>query len=236
MHRRGSSLPGGVFTSSLKISVAAATKQSPPRGKGPTVRDRQAPVDNHEYVEHCRLHGVSWSDIGTALGVTRQAAQQRFLAPHVKYEQSEFAEELRTAMARMKKAAVQHRNNYIGTEHVLWGLLAEDNTATRLLRHLGLSPGALRRDLEPRLTPGASQAAERIAWTPYARRALAAARDLARAEGLAEIGCDHLLAGLASLARGVAADVLGPLDVDGETVAAARDRKGENMGSRPGDG
>lgn len=35
-----------------------------------------------EYVEHCRRHGSSWTDIGAALGVTRQAAQQRFQVPH----------------------------------------------------------------------------------------------------------------------------------------------------------
>ncbi len=165
-----------------------------------------------DYVEHCRLHGVSWSDIGAVLGVSRQAAQQRFLAPHVKYEQSEFSEELRTAMSHMKKAAVHHRNNYIGTEHVLWGLLAEDNTATRLLRSQGRSPESLRAALEPRLTLGASQAAERIAWTPYTRRALSTARDLAHAEGASEITCAHLLTGLTTVGRGVAADLLGTPD------------------------
>lgn len=175
-----------------------------------------------DHVERCRLHGVSWSDIGAALGVSRQAVQQRFLASHVKYEESEFSDELRSAMARMKKAAVQHRNNHIGTEHVLWGLLAEDNTATRLLRDRGISPESLRRDLEPRLTTGASQAAERIAWTPYARRALSTARDLARSEGAAAIGCDHLLAGLASVGRGAASAVLNELPSDAETLLGSR--------------
>ncbi|MET7733485.1 hypothetical protein ABZT02_19235 [Streptomyces sp. NPDC005402] len=42
-----------------------------------------------DYVEHCRMHGISRAGIGSALGVTRQA--------------------------------VQHRNNYIGTEHLLFG-------------------------------------------------------------------------------------------------------------------
>lgn len=175
-----------------------------------------------DYVEHCRLHGVSWSDIGAVLGVSRQAAQQRFLAPHIRYEESEFADELRDAMKHMKTTAVRHRNNFIGTEHVLWGLLAEDNTATRLLRALGLSPESLRDDLEPRLTFGASQAAERIAWTPYARRALATARDLARAESAPAIGCDHLLAGLTAVGRGPAAAVLGPLELDSRTLVESR--------------
>ncbi len=37
------------------------------------------------YVEHCRMHGYTWSDIGSVLGVSRQAAQQRFVAPHQEY-------------------------------------------------------------------------------------------------------------------------------------------------------
>ncbi|GAA4088491.1 Clp protease N-terminal domain-containing protein [Actinomadura miaoliensis] len=170
-----------------------------------------------DYVEHCRLHGCSWTDIGSALGVSRQAAQQRFLVPHRAYDPDEYAEELRQAMTHMKALAVRNRNNYIGTEHVLWGLLAEDNSATRLLAARGASPDELRRLLEPRLTLGASQAAERIAWTPYARKALAIARDLAPDR----IGCDHLLAGLAVVGRGTAADVLAEAGVDLAAVPGA---------------
>ncbi|MDT0546858.1 hypothetical protein [Streptomyces lonegramiae] len=65
------------------------------------------------------MHGRSWTDIGTALGVTRQAAQQRFHAPHKRYDPETMSEDLRQAMTHVKRAAVQHRNNYIGTEHLL---------------------------------------------------------------------------------------------------------------------
>ncbi|MET7733484.1 hypothetical protein ABZT02_19230 [Streptomyces sp. NPDC005402] len=56
---------------------------------------------------------------------------------------------------------------------------------------------------------GASQAAERIAWTPYSRKAidLAEARSSEEA-GAALIDCDDLLVGLALVGRGVAATVL----------------------------
>lgn len=62
-----------------------------------------------DYVEHCRLHGYSWADIGVALGVTRQASQQRFLVPHKQYDPAEYSEELRQAMTHMKRVAIQHR-------------------------------------------------------------------------------------------------------------------------------
>ncbi|WP_405865457.1 MULTISPECIES: Clp protease N-terminal domain-containing protein [unclassified Streptomyces] len=161
-----------------------------------------------DYVEHCRMHGSSWTDIGAALGVTRQAVQQRFQAPHKRYAPETMTEDLRRAMAHVKEAAVRHRNNYIGTEHLLWGLTAEDNGATRLLRGSGVSPETVHRAVGDRLSMGASQAAERIAWTPYSRKAIALAEARARHSGSELIDCADLLAGLAQVGRGVAAAVL----------------------------
>ncbi|MGO4418772.1 Clp protease N-terminal domain-containing protein, partial [Streptomyces sp. MCAF7] len=182
-----------------------------------------------DYVEHCRMHGRSWTDIGTALGVTRQAVQQRFHAPHKRYGPETMSEELRQAMTHVKQAAVQHRNNYIGTEHLLWGLTAEDNSATRLLSAAGASPETLHRAVGDRLSMGASQAAERIAWTPYSRKAIALAEELAEERsqersqetGSAHIDCDHLLLGLARIGRGVAAAVLDEAGLSAETLGAA---------------
>lgn len=174
-----------------------------------------------DYVEHCRMHGRSWTDIGTALGVTRQAAQQRFHAPHKRYDPETMSEDLRQAMTHVKRAAVQHRNNYIGTEHLLWGLTAEDNSATRLLGAAGASPEALHRTVGDRLSMGASQAAERIAWTPYSRKAIALAEEQAEEAGSAHIDCDHLLVGLARIGRGVAAAVLDEAGLDADTLREA---------------
>jgi hypothetical protein len=161
-----------------------------------------------DYVEHCRMHGCSWTDIGAALGVTRQAVQQRFHAPHKRYGPETMSEALREAMVHVKRAAVAHRNNYIGTEHLLWGLTAEDNSATRLLEAAGVSPQAVHRSAGDRLTLGASQAAERIAWTPYSRKAIALAEARSEENGSTVIDCDDLLLGLTQVGRGVAATVL----------------------------
>ncbi|MFF4362636.1 Clp protease N-terminal domain-containing protein [Streptomyces sp. NPDC001604] len=161
-----------------------------------------------DYVEHCRMHGVSWTDIGSALGVTRQAVQQRFQAPHKRYSPETMTEDLRRAMAHVKAAAVQHRNNYIGTEHLLWGLTAEDNSATRLLQESGVSAEAVHRSVGGRLSMGASQAAERIAWTPYSRKAIALAEARVEQAGSELIDCADLLVGLAQVGRGVASLVL----------------------------
>ncbi|MEV8320893.1 Clp protease N-terminal domain-containing protein [Streptomyces sp. NPDC059900] len=172
-----------------------------------------------DYVEHCRMHGSSWTEIGTALGVTRQAVQQRFHAPHKRYSPEVMTAGLREAMVHVKRAAVQHRNNYIGTEHLLWGLTAEDNSATRLLRTAGVSPETVHQSVGTRLSMGASQAAERIAWTPYSRKAISVAEARSEQNGSEHIDCDDLLIGLSRVGRGVAAAVL----IDAGFDAAALD-------------
>lgn len=173
-----------------------------------------------DYVEHCRMHGSSWTDIGAALGVTRQAVQQRFHAPHKRYSPETMTDDLRQAMVHVKQAAVHHRNNYIGTEHLLWGLTVEDNSATRLLQTANVPPETVRRSVATRLSMGASQAAERIAWTPYSRKAIAIAEARAERNGSDRIDCDDLLIGLAQVGRGVAADVLAEAGFDSATIDA----------------
>ncbi|MFD3585809.1 Clp protease N-terminal domain-containing protein [Streptomyces sp. NPDC058683] len=140
--------------------------------------------------------------------MTRQAVQQRFNAPHKRYSPETMTDDLHRAMAHVKQAAVQHRNNYIGTEHLLWGLTTEDNSATRLLQAAGVSPQAVHRSVGDRLSMGASQSAGRIAWTPYSRKAIAIAKTRSEHNSSDRIDCDDLLIGLAQLGRGVAGDVL----------------------------
>ena len=195
-----------------------------------------------DYVEHCRMHGHTWTDVGAALGVTRQAVQQRFHAPHKRYGPDMMTEDLRQAMTHVKQAAVQHRNNYIGTEHLLWGLTAETNSATRLLQSAGASPADIHRSVGARLSMGASRAAERIAWTPYSRKAMAIAEEEAHTDHGTDHGtgpdaddgtgraagqdgtpplidCHHLLHGLARTGRGVAAAVLADEGFDLSTLS-----------------
>ncbi|MFF5767699.1 hypothetical protein ACFY8F_34895 [Streptomyces tanashiensis] len=51
--------------------------------------------------EYCRMHGNSWTDIGTALGVTRKAVQQRFHAPRKRYSPETMTDDRRQAMDRI---------------------------------------------------------------------------------------------------------------------------------------
>jgi Clp amino terminal domain, pathogenicity island component len=171
-----------------------------------------------EFVEQARFAGHTWAEVGAVLGISRQAAQQRFFLPFANYETERFSEELQEAMAAIKRQAVQWRHNYIGTEHVLLGLLAEPNTATALLESAAADPSQVRRAVARRLSLGASQAAERIPWTPYARRILTLAGESANEHDAPRIECRHVLIGILRLGRGRAADALGRVGVTVEAV------------------
>lgn len=159
------------------------------------------------FVELARNMSRSWSDIGDALGVTRQAAAQRFVAP-VEVSPIGFDDEVQQAFAASKDTAIRYRHNFIGTEHLLLGLLAHDNAATAQIARAGAAPDAVRASTEARMTLGGSQAAARIPWTPYARKVAGLAVQHATALGRTEQRADDWLAGLIALGRGTAAEVL----------------------------
>lgn len=159
------------------------------------------------FVELARNVSRSWSDIGDALGVTRQAAAQRFVAP-VAESPLGFDREVEEAFAASKDAAIRYRHNFIGTEHLLLGLLAHENAATAQIVRAGADPDAVRATTENRMTLGGSQAAARIPWTPYARRVAGLAAQHAIDLNRAEQGADDWLAALLALGRGIAAEVL----------------------------
>ena len=183
-----------------------------------------------EYVEHCRLQGASYEAIGVALSAAGDSAATRFATAQTLYRPEEIAGELRAAMHQMKAEAVRHSNNFVGTEHVLAGLLAAECSATQLLEAHGARPERLAAATEASFSIGASAPARRIAWTPYARRALAIAKSLADEAGGGPIGCDHLLVGLARLGTGLAARILVEGGVDlhrlGATAAGTSGQAG----------
>ena len=159
------------------------------------------------FVELARNVSRSWADIGEALGVTRQAAAQRFVAP-VEVSPLGYDHEVQQAFAESKEVAIRYRHNFIGTEQLLLGLLAHDNRATALVAKAGAAPEAIRAATEARMTRGGSQAAARIPWTPYARKVAGLAVQRALELNRTEQGADDWLAALVALGRGTAAEVL----------------------------
>src|SRR3954447_22296147 len=78
------------------------------------------------FVAAARRGGCSWTEIGAALGVSKQAAHQRFPAAGAAGAwPSQASDTVRAVLACAQEEARAMGHNYLGTEHVLLGLLAQ---------------------------------------------------------------------------------------------------------------
>src|SRR4051812_21088235 len=73
------------------------------------------------FVDQCRRDGRSWSEISSALGVTRQAAHKRFSAPAAP-TLDRFTPRAQAVLTAAADEARGMGHNYVGTEHLLLGL------------------------------------------------------------------------------------------------------------------
>src|SRR4051794_18720591 len=102
------------------------------------------------YVDEARAAGASWSDIGDVLGVTRQGAHQRHhdrARPERwwRFEGSRFTQRARAAVRAAIDAARTADNAFVGTEHLLLGLLdVPGNLALTAIEEVGVTPQQVR--------------------------------------------------------------------------------------------
>jgi prophage maintenance system killer protein len=106
-------------------------------------------------------------------------------------------------------------HNYLGTEHLLLGLLAErQGLAWRVLDQLGVSASGARGQIEAIIGRGSGTEAGPIPFTPRSKKVLELARREAKRLGHGYVGTEHLLLGLVREGEGVAAQVLATLGAD----------------------
>jgi ATP-dependent Clp protease ATP-binding subunit ClpA len=120
-------------------------------------------------------------------------------------------------LAQEEGRALQH--NYIGTEHILLGLLrAEEGTAARALESLGVGLEGVRAHVRRIVGAGEEISAQQIPFTPRAKKVL----ELALREALSlnhnYIGTEHILLGLVYENEGVASRILLEYDADSQKV------------------
>ncbi|MEZ4667975.1 MAG: Clp protease N-terminal domain-containing protein [Anaerolineae bacterium] len=130
-----------------------------------------------------------------------------------------FTARARRVLSLAQETAEDYKHNYIGTEHLLIGLLREEGgIAGRVLRDLGLEQRRVE-GLVEELTQAALQSRPTIAeLSPGVKRVLELAVDEARRMGHHYIGTEHLLLGLVRQSEGVAIDVLKRLGISPEEV------------------
>ena len=106
-------------------------------------------------------------------------------------------------------------HNYIGTEHILLGLVREgDGVAAKALESLNISLEAVRQEVEEIIGRGPAAQAGHIPFTPRAKKVLELALREALQLGHNYIGTEHILLGLIREGEGVAAQVLQKLGAD----------------------
>jgi ATP-dependent Clp protease ATP-binding subunit ClpC len=131
-----------------------------------------------------------------------------------------FTERARKVIVLAKEEARRFNHDYIGTEHILLGLIREgEGVAAAVLQKLGLNLENIRLEIEKLVQPGpATQILGDIPFTPRAKKALELAAEEARSLGHNYIGTEHILLGLIREGEGVASQVLLNLGLDLETV------------------
>jgi ATP-dependent Clp protease ATP-binding subunit ClpC len=114
--------------------------------------------------------------------------------------------------------AERMHQNYIGTEHLLLGLMKEEGgVAGRVLRELGLDAARME-EVIIRITGSGQATSAKLDLSPGVQRALENSVEEARKMGHHYIGTEHLLLGLVALGEGVALDVLRKMGVSAEQI------------------
>ncbi|MFC1918262.1 Clp protease N-terminal domain-containing protein, partial [Chloroflexota bacterium] len=132
-----------------------------------------------------------------------------------------FSERARRVLTIAQEEARNLNHSYIGTEHILLGLVREeDGVAAKMLVNLGVGLGKVRSAVEFIIGRGEKPSTGETGLTPRAKKVIELAIDEARHLGHNYIGTEHLLLGLLREGEGVAASVL---DSFGITIERARE-------------
>ena len=146
-----------------------------------------------------------------------------------------FSEKARKVLSLAQEEAQRFNHNYIGTEHILLGLVKEsDGAAARILISLSLELNKVRSAVEfiigrgeRRPTPG------EIGLTPRAKKVIELAVDEARRLNQQFIGTEHLLIGIMREGEGVASGVLESLGINLDKIRSEATRISTQTGYTP---
>jgi ATP-dependent Clp protease ATP-binding subunit ClpA len=146
-----------------------------------------------------------------------------------------FNDRAKRVLALAQDEAVRHRNNFIGTEHLLLGLIREgEGVAAKVLQRLGVDPAKARTALEASI-PADDSAPEptSIVLIPRTKKVIELAIDESRTLGGRYVGTEHLLLGLIREGTSAASEVLRSLEI---TLERARREVAAVLGELPPEG
>jgi hypothetical protein len=199
----------------IEVLASAARRQQELADLGESLLDH--------FVQEARAAGCSWSQIGTTLGVTKQAAQQRHSALRSLIGKfrggvesaltrgmfTRFTPAARRVVVLAQEQARGLRHNYIGTEHLLLGVLAEsDGVGAQALAGAGITLDAARAGVEQLTGCGQKTPSGHVPFTPRSKKVLELALRESHHLGHNYIGTEHILLGLLREGHGVGAQVI----------------------------
>jgi len=130
-----------------------------------------------------------------------------------------FTQRARRVLQLAQEEAERLSHNYIGTEHVLLGIVKEENgIAGRVLRDLGAKPERVAELVERMTGAGKRQTSGKLDLTPRTKQVIEYAVDEARKLGHSYISTEHLLLGLIRQGDGVAIDVMRQIGLTADRV------------------
>jgi Clp amino terminal domain, pathogenicity island component len=201
-----------------RLSVAVSTSQE---------LDAVGDVLIGRFVADARHAGCSWAEIGGALGVSKQAAHQRFPSAGAGPWPAAFCEDAQRALAAAGEHARRLGHAYLGTEHVLLALAEQhDSLAGRVLADLQVTPHAIEQQIDTLVARGAPSSGA-IGVSGRVKRALEQARREGRRLGHRCPGAEHLLLVVAADSDAAAARILDRLEV---TPTQLRDTLAARLG------
>ncbi|GHH24103.1 Clp protease N-terminal domain-containing protein [Streptomyces rubradiris] len=154
------------------------------------------------FVDQARRSGASWTDIGHSMGVTRQAAQKRFvpkestdLDPSQGF--SRYTPRARNVVTAAHNEALAARNTEIRSEHLVLGLLSEPGgLAAKAITSQGVLLDAVRQAATAALPPAADDVPDLVPYAPDSKKVLELTFREALRLGHNYIGTEHILLAL----------------------------------------
>lgn len=121
-----------------------------------------------------------------------------------------FSSQIRKVLAAAREEAVRFGHPYVGTEHLLLGLIRErEGGSATVLRDLDIAPEKIRRKLEETLVPGPDmRTGADLPYTSRAKKVLELGMEEAERSRAVVVDTEHLLVGLCVEGKGIAAQTL----------------------------
>ncbi|RSM39177.1 ATP-dependent Clp protease ATP-binding subunit [Amycolatopsis balhimycina DSM 5908] len=182
------------------------------------------------FVDQARRSGASWTEIGASMGVTKQAAQKRFVpkvdpggdpSGAIERVYGRYTDRARHVIVEAQKAAVDHASPEIDTVHLVLGLLKEPAAlAAGAILAQGVQLDAVREAAEARLPERAEEPSVQPPFSAAGKKTL----ELTLREGLRlghnYIGTEHILLALLEQGEGTGFEVLDGLGVKKDKAEA----------------